>query len=588
MNFFTCHGRTLLLLVIVAVIVPQTLWAQTWDCGVEPGMVTATLSEGTLTISGTGAMKDYTASSSAPWRRSFTEVVIVNGVTTIGNRAFESCSELTSVTIPNSVISIGDLAFSGCYRLPSVTIPNNVTYIGENAFSRCGLTSVSIPNSVLSIGYSAFGGCSSLTSVTIPNSVISIGRSAFVSCINLTSIDVAPSNTKYSSDDGVLFNKNKTILIQYPALKRGAYVIPNSVLIVEDFAFGNCEGLTSVTIPNGVTSIGSGAFGDCTRLTSVTIPNNVDSVGYGAFSGCVRLTSVTIGNSVTSIGAGAFSGCENLISVIIPNSVITIRYSAFTDCIRLTSVTIGNSVSTIERYAFSGCIRLTSVTIGNSVSTIEGDAFSGCIRLTSVTVGNSVSTIEGGAFSGCENLTSVTILNVVPPTIGNDTFRGINLNACLYVPEGSIGVYTEAKYYWENFNSINAVVSVASYDRVVRQINSIETMLVVPVSQLTAEFTVGPNPVDKSKSLDAVNFFRHGALIKSALLHVYDASGNVIRKIAISDKAAIGNNSKRSVGSWDLRDAKGRQVSEGTYLVKGVLKTVGGKRESVSVVVGVR
>jgi len=139
------------------------------------------------------------------------------------------------------------------------------------------------------------------------------------------------------------------------------------------------------------------------------------------------------------------------------------------------------------------------------------------------------------------------------------------------------------------FADPNGHISVNTIDRVVPSVRpATGTAAVSPVSALTAEFIVGPNPADKSNSSAAVNFFRHGAAIKSAALSVYDASGKVVRKVAIKDKAAASNIVKRSVGSWDLRDARGRQVSEGTYLVKGVIKTVGGKRESVSAVVGVK
>ncbi|MBR1922203.1 MAG: leucine-rich repeat domain-containing protein, partial [Paludibacteraceae bacterium] len=157
----------------------------------------------------------------------------------------------------------------------------------------------------------------SLTSVTIPNSVTSIGDGydAFYGCSSLTSINVASDNSNYCSVDGVLFNKDKTTLIQYPGGKQGAYTIPNSVTSIGESAFYNCSSITSVTIPNSVTSIGERAFYECTSLTSVTIGNSVTSIGYQAFAFCTGLTSVTIGNSVTSIGDHAFTDCSGLTSV---------------------------------------------------------------------------------------------------------------------------------------------------------------------------------------------------------------------------------------------------------------------------------
>ena len=149
--------------------------------------------EGVLTITGTGEMQDWNRSKPSPWHadKSVKQVIIGNGVTTIGSSAFSDCDSLTSVTIPNSVTTIGSSAFAGCFSLTSVTIGNSVTTIGHGAFYGCSsLTSVTIGNSVTEIGYYAFSGCSSLTSVTIPNSVTTIGYYAFSGCKNVKQITV--------------------------------------------------------------------------------------------------------------------------------------------------------------------------------------------------------------------------------------------------------------------------------------------------------------------------------------------------------------------------------------------------------------
>ena len=181
----------------------------------------------------------------------------------------------TELTIPSkldgyTVTSIGNYAFSFCTLLTSITIPNNVTSIGVGAFRDCAsLTSIAIPDSVTSIGGWAFINCALLTSMIIPNSVTSIGDEAFSGCSSLTSVDVAAGNPNYISENGVLFNKAKTELIQYPAGKLDtSYTIPNSVTSISEGAFEDCAALTSITIPDSVTSIDNYAFFD-SGLTTI-------------------------------------------------------------------------------------------------------------------------------------------------------------------------------------------------------------------------------------------------------------------------------------------------------------------------------
>ena len=245
-------------------------------------------------------------------------------VTSIEALAFYRCTELTSIDIPNSVTEIGQEAFANCPGLTSIVvesgnprfdsrnncnaiiettdntliagckntiIPNSVTKIGNFAFERCGsLTSIVIPNSVTSIGHYAFYCCDSLTSVDIPNSVIEIGYGVFESCFGLTGIVVESGNPRYDSRN----NCNAIIETAYNTLIYGCKntIIPNSVTTIDDYAFYDCDGLTSIVIPNSVTEIGFGAFESCTGLTSIVIPNSVTSIGDGAFCNCWRLTDV--------------------------------------------------------------------------------------------------------------------------------------------------------------------------------------------------------------------------------------------------------------------------------------------------------
>lgn len=220
---------------------------------------------------------------------SLSDVIIPNSVTTIGNSAFSSCNSLTSIIIPNSVTSIGDDAFYGCSGLTSVTIPNSVTTIGNSAFSGCNsltsaiipdsvsiinnafsyctnLKEITIPNTASEIDTQAFYGCSSLSTIKIPKSITKIGELAFSNCENLVSIEVDSLNKSYCTIDGVLFNKDTTILIKYPEGKKGAYSIPKTATQIKDDAFFHCKNLTTLTIPNTIIDLGNQYFEESTVI----------------------------------------------------------------------------------------------------------------------------------------------------------------------------------------------------------------------------------------------------------------------------------------------------------------------------------
>jgi len=308
---------------------------------------------------------------------------------------------------------------------------------------------------MITIGRGAFAGCSNITSITIPNSVINIEDQSFAGCTSLATINVDTNNTNYSSEHGVLYNKNKTTLVAYPGGKTGAFTIPDNVTSIGEWAFSNCTNLTNITIPDNVTNIGEWAFGFCSGLTSVTIKNGVTRIEGWAFFGCSGLTNIIIPDSVTSIGDQAFRNCTSLASITIPDSVTSIGGAAFYDTTWFdnqpnglvyagkvayeykgdmpanTRITLLDGTKEITDAAFFNCTNLTSITIPNSVTNIGFVAFSGCSGLTNVTVPNSVTSIGEAAFQLCTRLTSVTF--TTGSNIANSNFGDIAF------PEGNNG-----------------------------------------------------------------------------------------------------------------------------------------------------
>lgn len=393
--------------------------------------LTWTLSGSTLTIDGTGKMDDYgyfeNNYSPTPW--------------------FEYSGSIESIIINDGVTSIGDCAFFDITMLTSITIPDSVTSIGRSAFWWCTfIKNIDIPDSVTSIGEGAFEGCHALTSITIPKSVTSIEGNVFSYCTSLTNIYVDKNNPSYSSTDGILYNKDKTVLICYPIEKPAQhFVIPDSVKNIGNCSFAYSH-LTSITIPSNTKSIGEHAFAECKSLKNITISNGVTSIGDYAFACCYALDSINIPDSVEAIGDKAFASCYSLDSINIPDSVEAIGDSPFTNCSlqeiivgtknsnysshdgilynkdktelicyptkkTATSFVIPHGVTNISNSAFYDCYSLTSITIPNSVTSIGNSAFYYCESLSNITIPDSVTSIGNEAFAACFDLTSITILN---------------------------------------------------------------------------------------------------------------------------------------------------------------------------------
>lgn len=359
------------------------------------------------------------------------ELILPEGIETIGDRAFCSCQNLTgTLIIPDSVTTIGDSAFNYCYRLTNVVLGNGLKMIGENAFSLCSsLKNLEFGNSVQVIGAGAFNNCGLTGTLTIPDSVITISDKAFYFCEKLEGLVLGKNVETIGSD-----------AFSYCFVLAGELIIPDSVTSIGESAFRSCSHLTgTLTIPDSVTTISNYTFSGCSGLTgTLTISNNVTTIGNYAFSGCSGLTDLELGNSVTTIGNYAFNGCSGLTGTLtIPDSVTTIGNNAFYYCTGLKgTLTIPNSVTTIGNYAFYYCTGLTDLEIGNSVTTIGDFAFYYCTGLTGLKIGNSVTAIGSSAFYGCSGLTGTLTIPDSVKTIGRFAFNGCSgLTDTLIIPD---------------------------------------------------------------------------------------------------------------------------------------------------------
>ncbi len=335
---------------------------------------------------------------------------ILDGVTTICGGAFAHCS-LANITIPDSMKEIGDNAFYGCTDLTSVNIPNSVETIGESAFSECSkLTEITIPDSVETIGKSAFSECSRINKISIPSSVKEIGDMPFANCLSLTKIDVDAKNNNFTSQNGILFNKDLTEIICYPMSRNDSeYVIPESINKIGGAAFNNCSELASVKIPDGVKYIGDSAFRNCGRLLKITIPDSVTYIGDNAFYGCTYLTGIALTNRISEIGEYTFGECSALTGIEIPKSIKRIGNSAFRGCSQIRKIVIPDGVTSIGNNAFANCSELEKVIFPKSLSTIGSNAFYMCKNLATVSISENASVIGNFAFFGCYRLTSLEI-----------------------------------------------------------------------------------------------------------------------------------------------------------------------------------
>ena len=442
------------------------------DCGKTGNDVTWTLDrDGLLTVSGTGEMADYDNADDVPWHSYLslvTSVVIQSGVETVGKNAFQSCTNLESVTLPaQGLRSIGDVAFYHCDALAAITYPE-------------ATATVTLPEGVEDIGDNAFGFCA-LTTFHIPASVATIGESALYKCTALTEITVSEENTAFSAADGILFNKDQTELIWYPAQKSlTEYTLPESVREIGNYAFNSCPTLNKVTFPavedGGLEEIGEYAFA-YSAVSELTIPVSMTTVGDYAFYECTGLSD----NDGNAVGAVNYGGNRQQWSALVMgtgNYRLTNSNIIFGDMRQDNVVasgecgSLGNNVSwslniegefrisgkgTMRDYRSANSVpwaaygdgeeatdlrpQILTAIVSEGVTNLGDYAFYDCENLTSVQLPSTMESIgsSGSAYSrvfyNCAALTDINLSATAATSIGNYAFNGCAALASVAFPD---------------------------------------------------------------------------------------------------------------------------------------------------------
>lgn len=381
-------------------------------------------------------------------------ITLLSSITTIGNYAFQNCGFAVMDINATSLSSIGYNAFLNCSKLKTVNLNSiaswmNCSLNGYSSSPFCNgadlyianeeKTTISFPVTTIAIPTYAFYGCRNITSVSIPALVTSIGVGAFSNCVSLATINVNTNNGSYCSDEGILYNSDKSELIVCPGAKSGALTIPSSVTSIKEYACYGCTQLTSVTIPKSVTRIGTQAFTNVSgklelncrvnsyddyynyspfynsQFNELILGDDVIFIGNYAFNGCTTITTVNVKRTdagissdrtyyslpptsatwnyylndklvtelnvpsgITHIGNRAFYNAKGITSVNLPSTLASIGYLAFTDCTNMVSVSLPNSLTSIGNSAFSGCSSLTATILPSSLTSIGSDAFKDC------------------------------------------------------------------------------------------------------------------------------------------------------------------------------------------------------------------
>ena len=450
-----------------------------------------------------------------------TSVNIPTGVVTIGNNSFDGCASLAQLTMPEPLATIGEYAFrnsgltgitfqrnltiigkyafDGCKDLVSINFPANVTEIKEYTFNDCGkLKNIELPNGLIYIKDYAFNGCASLGKVTIPGGVQNISPGAFKNS-GLTEVILKEGVMSLSNNsfDGCLLLKKVTFPttmktiggFSNTGIKEIAFAEGATPEAISDYAFLNCDSLSTITLPNSIKSLGTGAFYDCDTLKTVKLPTGITKIAKQAFYHCGFLQSITIPQSVTEIGAEAFAACSKLTAISLPSALTTIGIASFHST-GLTSITLPEGMTTIEPGTF-GKSKLKSIKLSKSLKQItsnnesynlgnlpneyydfrkyinmyrdDSGAFQNCKELESIDLNGAVLTILGSyTFNECDKLRSIDLSSTKLEEIPTSAFYSCDSLRAITFPSTVKTIGQQAFYYNLSLESLKMPAALTS------------------------------------------------------------------------------------------------------------------------------
>lgn len=371
------------------------------NCGAEADGSNVTwvlTTDGTLILSGTGAVAAYENRKDTPWRDynyQILQLEVQKGITSVSGLC--SCYKLREVSLPEGLISLGKLTFMDCWELQEIRLPKSLKTLGEGTFASCfALTEIELPEGLKTVGEGFLYHCISLTSVVIPASVTEMGDRPFSGDWALKTVEIKGNVSRLSN-----YSFHECDALQ-------EVLITGSVGTIGDDAFKELDSLERVQIASGLKTIGKRAFWLCDNLTTVSLPDGVTSIGEEAFKECSSLTTINLPNSITTIGANAFNGTKLTGPLNIPSSLVSLGDNAFHGCGGITGTLLfPGALENISKNAFAGCAGIEEIILPRGVLTIGAGAFNNCSGVQRLWLTNSIQSIGANAFNGMKNLKKV-------------------------------------------------------------------------------------------------------------------------------------------------------------------------------------